>query len=180
MEESLQDYTAFSTPLGTFKCVRMPMGLTRSPPTFQRLVEKTLVGLTWKNCVPYLDNNTNSSAPKEHVERFQLVFERFHAHILKINPDECDFFRMKVQLFGHMVAKDGWEVDHSKVETVRKFPITRSQTEVKSFLGLSSYYRRYVPKYAEIARLSHKASAISTKFEFEFELRPHLSLWYWH
>ena len=167
MEESSQDYTAFSTPFGSFKRLRMPMGLTGSPPTFQCLVEKVLVGLTWKICVPYLDDIIIfSSNPEEPFERLQLVFHRFRAHNFKTNPDKCDFFRMKVQFLGHIVSKDGLEVDPSKVEAVQKFPVPRSQTEVKSFLGLASYYRRFVPKFAEIARPLHKASETSTKIEW--------------
>ena len=167
MEESSQDYTAFSTPFGSFKWLRMPMGLTGSPPTFQCLVEKVLVGLTWKTCVPYLDDIIMfSSTPEEHLERLRHVFQRFRAPNLKINPGKCDFFRMKVQFLGHIVSKNGLEVDHSKIEAVQKFPVPRSQTEVKSFLGLASDYRRFLPKFAEIARPLYKASETSTKFEW--------------
>ena len=166
MEESSQDYTAFRTPFGSFKWLRMPMGLTGSPQTFQCLVEKVLVGLTWKSCVPYLDDIIIfSSTPEEHLERLRLVFERFRAYNLKINPDNCDFFWMKLQFLGHIVSKDGLEVDPSKIEAVQKFPLPRSQPEVNSFLGFASYYRRFVPKFAEIARTLHKASETSTKFE---------------
>ena len=73
---------------------------------------------------------------------------------------------MKVQFLGHMVSKDGLEVDPIKIEVVQKFPVPRSQTEVKSFLGLASFYRRFVPKLAEIARPLHKASETSTEFEW--------------
>ena len=167
MEESSQDYTAFSTRFGSFKWLRMPMGLTGSPPTFQGQVEKVLVGLTWKICVPYLDDIIIfSSTPEEHLERLRLVSERFRSHILKINPDKCDFFRMKVQFLGHIVSKDGLEVDPNKVQAVQKFPVPRSQTEVESFLVLASYHRRFVPKFAETARPLHKASETSTKFEW--------------
>ena len=134
MEESSQDYTAFSTPFGTFRWLRMPMGLTGSPPTFQCLVAKVLVGLTWKICVPYLDDIIIfSSTPEEHLARLRLAFERFRAHNLKINPDKCDFFRMKVQFLGHIVSKDGLKVDPGKIEAVQKFAVPRSQTEVSFF-----------------------------------------------
>ena len=141
MEESSQDYTSFTTPFGSVKWLRKPMGLTGSPPTFQCLVEKVLVGLTWKLCVPYLDDIIIfSSTPAEHLKRLRLVFQRFRAHNLKINPDKCDFFKMKVQFLGHKVSQDGLEVDPIKIEAVQKFPVPRNQTEVKSFLGLASYY----------------------------------------
>ena len=111
MDESSQDYRAFSTPFGSLKWLCMPMGLTGIPPTFQCLVEKVLVGLIWKICVPYLDDIIIFSAtPEEHLERLRLVFQRFRPHNLKINPDKCDFFRMKVQFLGHIVRKDGLEV----------------------------------------------------------------------
>ena len=166
MEESSHDYTAFSAPFGSFKWLRLPMGLTGNPPTFQCLVEKVLVGLTLKICVPYLDDIIIClSTPEEHVERLRHVFKRFRAHNVKIDPDKCDFFRMKVPFLGHLVSKDGLEVDPSKVEAVQKFPVPGSQTEVKSFLGLASYYRRLAPKLAELARPLHRASETSTKFE---------------
>ena len=116
MKESSQDYSAFSTPFGSSKWLRMPMGLTGSPPTFQCLVEKVLVGLTWKTCAPYLEDIIIlSSTPEEHLARLRLVFERFRAQNSKISPDKCDFFRMKVQFLGHIVTEDGLEVDPSKI-----------------------------------------------------------------
>ena len=68
---------------------------------------KVLVGLTWKICVPYLnDIIIFSSTPEEHLERLRLIFERFRAQNLKINPEKCDFLRMKVQFLGHIVRTD--------------------------------------------------------------------------
>ena len=74
MEESSQDYTAFSTPFGSFKWLRIPMGLTDSPPTFRYLVKKVLLGLTWKIYVPYLDDIIISRQP------------------LKNTSNDCDLF----------------------------------------------------------------------------------------
>ena len=73
---------------------------------------------------------------------------------------------MKVQFIGHIVSKNGLQVDPSKVKAVQKFPGPQSQTEVKSILVLASYYRRFVPKFAEIVRPLHKASETSAKFEW--------------
>ena len=81
---------------------------------------------------------------------------------------------MKVQFLGHRLSEDGLDVDPSKIEAVQKFPVPRSQTKVKSFLGLASYYRRFVPKFGEIARLLYKANEISTKFEWTPEAQDAL------
>ena len=117
--------------------------------------------------MPFLDDIIIfSSTSEEHLERLRLVFERFRAHNLKIIPDKCDFFKMKIQFLGHIVGKGGLKVDPGKIEAVQKFPAPRSQTEVKLFLGLASYYRRFVPKVAERASPLHKASETSTKFEW--------------
>ena len=99
------------------------MGLTGSPPTFECLVEEVLVGLTLKICVPYLDDINIFSSTEKHLERLRLFFQRFRAHNSKINPDKCDFSRMKVQFLGHIVNKNGLEVDPSKIEAVQKLPV---------------------------------------------------------
>ena len=93
-------------------------------------------------------------------------FERFGAHNSKINPDKGEFFKKIDQLLCHIVKADGLEVDHSKTKAVQIFPIPRSQTDVMSFLGQASYYRRFVPKFAEKARPLHKASETLMKFEW--------------
>ena len=167
MAEESQDYTAFSTPFGSFKWLRMPMGLTGSPNTFQNLMEQVLVGLTWKTTVPYLDDCIIfSSTAEEHIERLREVLERFRSANLKINPTKSEFLRTRVPFLGHIISKNGLEADPDKIAAVKKFPIPTNPTEVKSFLGLCSYYRRYVQNFAEIARPLHKASEVTTNFNW--------------
>ena len=145
LEESSQDFTAFSTPFGSFKWLVMPMGLTGSPPVFQSLMERVLVGLTWKSVIPYLDDCIIfSRTAEEHIEKLREVFQRFKDANLKINPLKCEFFRQHVPFLGHIVSRDGIQADPAKTSAVRKYPVPKSVTEVKSFLGLCSYYRRFV------------------------------------
>ena len=170
MDEKSQDFTAFSTPFGSYKWLRMPMGLTGSPNTFQSLMEHVLVGLTWKTTVPYLDDCIIFAAtPEEHLERLRAVLQRFREANLKINPLKCEFFKTKVHFLGHVLSADGLQVDPEKIAAVKKFPIPTSQTEVKSFLGLCSYYRRYVENFAEIARPLHKLTECSPSFSWTTE-----------
>ena len=97
VEPRSQNYTAFSTPLGTFKWLRMPMGSTGSRNTFQSLMEQVLVGLTWNITVIYLDNCiTFSKTPEQQIKRVPQVFQRFRERNLKINPTKCAFFPTKV------------------------------------------------------------------------------------
>ena len=120
MAEESQDYTAFSTPFGSFKWLRMPMGLTCSPNTFQSLMEQVLVGLTWKTTVPYLDDCIMfSSTAEEHIERLREVLERFRLANLKTNPTKCEFFRTRVPFLGHIISKNGLEADPDKIAGVK-------------------------------------------------------------
>ena len=93
LETSSQDYTAFSTPFGSFKWVVMPMGLTGSLSVFQSLMEKVLVGLVSKSTIPNLDGCIIfSRTAEEHIERLRQVFQRFKDAKLKISPLKREFF----------------------------------------------------------------------------------------
>ena len=183
METKSQNYTAFSTLFGSFKWLRMPMGLTGSPNTFQSLMEHVLVGLTWNITVLYLDDCIHfSKTPEEHIKRLQHVFQRCREANLKINPTKCAFFQTKVQFLGHVISKNGLEADPEKIKAVQNFPVPQNQTDVESFLGLCPYYRRYIKNFATIARPLHKASETKSSFSWTektqeaFEcLKEHLS-----
>ena len=137
MDIRSQNLTAFSTPFGSLKKLRMSMGLTGSPNTFQSLMECVSMGLTRKITVSYLDDCIFfSKTAEEHIERLQQVFERFRSANLKINPTKCEFFPTRVPFLGHIISKDGMEADPENVAAVKNFPILT--TEVKPFLGLCS------------------------------------------
>ena len=141
------------------------MGLTDSPNTFQSLMENMLVGLTWNIAVPYLDDCIIfSKTPEEHIRRLQQVFQSYREANLKINPTKCAFFQMKVQFTGHVISKKELEANPVKVRAVQNFPVIQNHTDVKSFLGLCSYYRRYIKNFAMIAQPLHKASETKSSF----------------
>ena len=170
MEEASQDYTAFSTPFGSFKWLRMPMGLTGSPNTFQSLMEKVVVGLIWKFTIPYLEDCIIfSRTTEEHLERLRGVFQRLKDANLIINPTICEFFLQKVPFLGHIVSREGIQADPEKTSTVNRYPVPKNATEVKNFLGLCSYYRRYVQDFAKIARPLHQLTEKSKDFLWNSE-----------
>ena len=145
MAEESQDRTAFDTLFGTFKWLRMPLGLTVSPNTFQSLMEQVIVGLTWKTSVPFLDDCIIfASTTEEDIQRPREVLERFCSANRNFNRTKCVFFRTRFPFLSHIISEKGLEADPSKIAAVKKFPIPTNPTKVKSFLGLCSYCRRYV------------------------------------
>ena len=86
-----------------------------------------------------------------HVDRLREVFERLRSAGLKLNPKKCFLFQRRVEFLGHVLSKDGIEVQAEKVETVCNWPTPHRLTELRCFLGLCSYYRRFIPGFADIA-----------------------------
>ena len=146
------------------------MGLTGSPNTFQSLMEQVLVGLTWKTTVPYLDDCiVLSSTADEHIQRLREVLETFRSANLKKNRQSVILFRTRIPFLGHIISKNGLEADSDKIAAVKNFLIPTNPTEVRSFLELCSYYRRYVENFAEITRPLRKASEVVASFNWTTE-----------
>ena len=161
MEESCKDMTAFTVgPLGHYRCERMPFGLTNAPATFQRLMETCLEDLHLKWCIIYLDDVIIfSDSPEDHLVRLRAVLEKLQKAGLKINPKKCEFFQQRIKYLGHIVSKDGIETDPEKISAVVHWPRPSTVTEMKSFLGFTNYYRKFIPRYAKIARPLNKLIA---------------------
>ena len=152
MEEESKPLTAFTVgPLGFFECERMPFGLTNAPATFQRLMESCLGDLHLNWCIIYLDDIiVFSETPREHVKRLRGVFQKLAAAGLKLKPSKCEFFKKRIIYLGHVVSEKGIEVDPKKMEAVHKWPVPKTVTDVRSFLGFTNQYRKFIPKYAHV------------------------------
>ena len=163
MEPTDKQKTAFSTTKGHFEFNVMPFGLTNAPPTFQRLMECVLAGLSGAHCLVYLDDIiVFSTTFEEHLQRLVSVFDRLRAAGLKLKPKKCHFAKQQITYLGHVISSNGVEPDGKKLAAVTTYPTPSSNHEVKRFLGLSNYYRRFIPHYAQIAeplnRLLRKTS----------------------
>ena len=165
MGGNTQEKAAFVTPSGLYEWNVMPFGLCNAPSTFARLMELVLKGFHWKICLIYLDDViVMGHTFEEELERLEQVFERLAWTGLKLKPEKCFLFQKRVSYLGHVVTKEGISADPGKVEQVRTWPIPENRTEVKSFLGLASYYRRFVPDFSTVAQPLYKLTEAKKEF----------------
>ena len=144
--------SAFVTYNGLYEFVRMPFGLCNAPATFQRLMQRVLSGLEYKCCFVYLDDVLVASKSfPDHLSHLREVFGRLKSAGLRLKPKKCDLLRDKVQFLGHVVSAAGIEPDPATTEKIEKFPKPTDATSVRRFLGLASYYRRFVPRFSVLS-----------------------------
>ena len=154
MNESDKAKTAFSVGnLGFYECNRMAFGLTNAPATFQRLMERCMGELNLKQCLIFLDDILVFSQNfEEHLERLEAVFSRLKQHGLKLKGSKCEFFQTKVRYLGHVVSQSGVETDPDKLSALSSWPVPNNVKALRSFLGFTGYYRRFVKDYARIVK----------------------------
>ena len=115
-------------------------------------MDRVLAGLHWETCLFYLyDIIVFSSTWEEHLARLREVFERLRHAKLKLGASKCTFAAKEVSYLGHRVTEEGLLPDPSLLAAIRDIPPPKTATEVRSFLGLAGYYRRYVKGFAAIA-----------------------------
>ena len=139
--------TAVITPFGLFEFRRMPFGLRNSGQTFQRMMDELLAGV--EHCFVYLDDILVASEDKEtHKKELEMVLDRLQQHGLVVNLEKCSLFQEKVEFLGHVVDAEGIRPMEAKVEAISKYPRPATCSQLKSFLGLINFYRRFINKAA--------------------------------
>ena len=163
--------TAFiSSKRGLFEYITMPFGLCNAPSTFQRCMELVMKGLQRKTLLIYLDDViVFSSTFEEHITRLDEVLTRLGEAGLKLKPSKCELFRESVIFLGYLVTPDGVKPDPQKVEAVHDWPTPKNVTGVRAFLGLCSYYRRFIKGFAHIAGPLNSLLEAGQAFEWSEE-----------
>ena len=145
--------TAFSTPQGHYEYKQMPFGLKNAPATFQRMMNYVLKDYINKICVVYLDDILIfSTSIEEHVDSINRVFSKLRDHNLKIQIDKCNFFAKQTDYLGHTLTSEGIKPNDKKIETIKQLKIPQTRKAIKSFLGITGYYRKFIKDYAKVAQ----------------------------
>lgn len=152
MQPEDADKTAFITRRGMFRFKTMPFGLCNATATFQRLMDLVLTGLNLEICLAFVDDIILYSVNEEqHLERLELLLQRLEEVNLKLKPSKCNLMQKSVTFLGHVVSGDGISTDPEKISLIREWPEPATLSQLRGFLGLTGYYRKFVKGYTNIA-----------------------------
>ncbi|GKC80034.1 putative reverse transcriptase domain-containing protein, partial [Tanacetum coccineum] len=159
--------TAFRTRYGHYEFQVMPFGLTNAPAVFMDLMNRV--------CKPYLDKFVivfiddiliYSKSKQEHEKHLKIILELLKKEELYAKFSKCEFWIPKVQFLGHVIDSEGIHVDPAKIESIKDWTSPKSPTEIRQFLGLAGYYRRFIEGFSKIAKPMTKLTQKKVKFEW--------------
>ena len=146
--------TALVTPFDKYEFLMVPFGLAQAPAYFQLLMNKVLKGLKF------------SQDELQHLEHLEIVFSRLREAGLKMKRSKCDFFKSEIHYLGHLISPEGINPLPNKLDSIKHMPVPNSAKEIKQFLGLTGYYRKFVPRFADISRPLTTFTKKDAKFEW--------------
>ena len=150
LSEESRPKSAFVSAYGKWEFKRCPFGLAQAPAYFQRLVNEVLSGLTF--AFGYLDDILVFSPDMEtHLKHLRILFERLRSADLKLKEVKCNFLKKHIQYLGHIISGEGITPVPEKLESIQKMLPPTNPKEVKQFLGLIGYYRKFVPRFSDLA-----------------------------
>ena len=159
--------TAFITRRGLYEFQVMPQGMCNSAVTFQRLMNLVLAGLNYEICLVYIDDIIIFSKDvNEHLDRLEVVLRKLEEAGLKIQPDKCKMLQREVHFLGHVISGEGIRTSPSKTEVVATWPVPTKVTELRSFIGLCSYYKRFIKDFAKTAKPLHALTGKYARFHW--------------
>lgn len=151
LDEKTKHKTAFITHRGLYQFKRLCFGLTNAPATFQMLMTKVLKELNWKIALIYIDDIlVFSNGFQNHKKHLQLVFDKLKQANLTLQPAKCHFAAQQVKYLGHVISANGIQVDTKKTSAVSEYPTPKTIKQLRSFLGMCAYYKRFIKDYSRI------------------------------
>lgn len=170
MDEDSVSKTAFITPDGQYEYLRVPFGLANAPAVFQRTVNRMLGNLRYGKALAYMDDillpgkdfNTG-------LENLRLVFVKLEEGGLTLRLSKCHFFMTRIEYLGHEISSEGIQPGKRNTEAVKKFPTPKDVRGVRQFLGLASYFRKYIKEFATIAKPLTSLTKKDVTFEWGAE-----------
>ena len=152
VEEADIQKTAFRTRFGHFEYTVLPMGLCNAPATFMHLMNTTFSKELGLFVLVFLDDIlVFSRTEEEHIRHLRIVLQRLRDQKLYAKPSKCEWMKDEVEFLGHRIGRDGLAVMQEKVDAIKTWPVPTTVTDVRSFLGLTGFYRKFVEGYSTIA-----------------------------
>eukprot|EP00253_Pinus_taeda_P012063 PITA_12063 len=152
--------TTFQTRYGHYEFVVLPFGLTNAPVTFMCLMNSVFHKYLDKFVLIFIDNILiYSQNIKEHEEHLRLVLQMLWEHQLYAKYNKCDFYKEQNQYLGHIITREGIAVDPEKIRTIMEWPIPKDGADIRSFMGLAGYYKRFV--FEQLKHLPTTAPVLS-------------------
>ena len=166
--------TAFVTHQGLYEFSVMPFRLTNAPSVFQRLMQRVLLGLNPDNAPAFVsvyidDILIYSRTLAEHMEHLRTVLNRLIEVSLKLKPSKCQFLQPEVDFLGHVITTNGFKTSQCNVDAISNFPVPQNVSEVRQFMGLASYYRRFIKDFAAIAQPLHALTRKGAGYDWTAE-----------
>ena len=159
--------TSFRTRYGHYEFVVVPFGLTNAPTTFMCLMNSVFSRYLDTFVFVFLDDILiYSKNEKEHEEHLRSTLQLLWEHELYAKLSKCDFYRDRIHYLGHIISDEGISVDPKKIEAIMNWPTPRNVTDVRYFMGLGGYYRRFIEGFSKVAHLITSFQKKGIKFEW--------------
>lgn len=159
--------------MGHYEYLVMPFGLTNAPATFQELMNKIFEKYMRKFVLVFFDDIlVFSEDMEEHKRHLKIVLDLLRAHQLQANMSKCTFGTNQVEYLGHVIPGNGVETTPTKIQDVLNWKTPTTVTQLRGFLGLTGYYRRFIQGYAEICRPLHQ---VLKKNSFQWSTQQELA-----
>ena len=153
MHEPDEEKTTFKTHSGHFQFRVRPFGVTNGPPEFQCLMNSIFAPANRKYVITFLDDIlVFSTTWEEHLEHLRSVLQTLREHQLFVKLSKCSFAQTEIQYLGHVISSEGVATDPEKTRAMEQWPQPTNATELRGFLGLTGYYRKFVQNYGTLAK----------------------------